>query len=556
MINFLKKKKKNRMKRIKKIAIAALLLLITTAFTALQSDYFEVAKQLEIYTTLFKELNMYYIDETNPAQLTETAIDNMLKDLDPYTQFYDEQGVEKARIDAAGDHGGIGAETQIIDKKLIIVEPYEGLSADKADLKAGDEIIMINDVNVQENAIEDAFFLLDGTPKSTVKLQVKRGSEVFEKVLTREKTDVDPVPYHHMIDDEVGYISFIKFNDMASSRVKEAFEDLKAQGMKKLILDVRGNPGGLLNEAVEITNYFIPKEEVVVTTKAKIKKWSDIYKTKRDPLDLEIPIVVLIDGRSASASEILAGSLQDMDRAVIVGERSFGKGLVQRYRKLTYGTQLKLTISKYYTPSGRCIQELDYTHRDEDGNIPKFSDKKRNPFKTKNGRTVYDGGGIEPDIKLNDIERTEATKSLFNSNAIFNYATDFYYAHKEIASSKDFRFTDADYQDFINALNSGKVNFKTETEKELEKIVQVSEIENFKSGLEKEYSTLSAKIKSEKIKALTVNKNEIIENLTNEIVKRYYYKKGEYIHKVYNDKSILRATEILKDTNKYQNILK
>ncbi|MCB0459954.1 MAG: S41 family peptidase [Flavobacteriaceae bacterium] len=544
------------MKRIKKIAIAALLLLITTAFTALQSDYFEVAKQLEIYTTLFKELNMYYIDETNPAQLTETAIDNMLKDLDPYTQFYDEQGVEKARIDAAGDHGGIGAETQIIDKKLIIVEPYEGLSADKADLKAGDEIIMINDVNVQENAIEDAFFLLDGTPKSTVKLQVKRGSEVFEKVLTREKTDVDPVPYHHMIDDEVGYISFIKFNDMASSRVKEAFEDLKAQGMKKLILDVRGNPGGLLNEAVEITNYFIPKEEVVVTTKAKIKKWSDIYKTKRDPLDLEIPIVVLIDGRSASASEILAGSLQDMDRAVIVGERSFGKGLVQRYRKLTYGTQLKLTISKYYTPSGRCIQELDYTHRDEDGNIPKFSDKKRNPFKTKNGRTVYDGGGIEPDIKLNDIERTEATKSLFNSNAIFNYATDFYYAHKEIASSKDFRFTDADYQDFINALNSGKVNFKTETEKELEKIVQVSEIENFKSGLEKEYSTLSAKIKSEKIKALTVNKNEIIENLTNEIVKRYYYKKGEYIHKVYNDKSILRATEILKDTNKYQNILK
>ena len=556
MINFLKKKKKNRMKRIKKIAIAALLLLITTAFTALQSDYFEVAKQLEIYTTLFKELNMYYIDETNPAQLTETAIDNMLKDLDPYTQFYDEQGVEKARIDAAGDHGGIGAETQIIDKKLIIVEPYEGLSADKADLKAGDEIIMINDVNVQENAIEDAFFLLDGTPKSTVKLQVKRGNELFEKVLTREKTDVDPVPYHHMIDDEVGYISFIKFNDMASSRVKEAFEDLKAQGMKKLILDVRGNPGGLLNEAVEITNYFIPKEEVVVTTKAKIKKWSDIYKTKRDPLDLEIPIVVLIDGRSASASEILAGSLQDMDRAVIVGERSFGKGLVQRYRKLTYGTQLKLTISKYYTPSGRCIQELDYTHRDEDGNIPKFSDKKRNPFKTKNGRTVYDGGGIEPDIKLNDIERTEATKSLFNSNAIFNYATDFYYAHKEIASSKDFRFTDADYQDFINALNSGKVNFKTETEKELEKIVQVSEIENFKSGLEKEYSTLSAKIKSEKIKALTVNKNEIIENLTNEIVKRYYYKKGEYIHKVYNDKSILRATEILKDTNKYQNILK
>ncbi len=326
--------------------------------------------------------------------------------------------------------------------------------------------------------------------------------------------------------------------------------------MKKLILDIRGNLGGLLNEAVEITNFFVPKDEVVVVTKAKVKKWSDTYKTKREPLDLEIPIVVLIDHFSASASEIVAGSLQDLDRAVIVGERSFGKGLVQRYRKLTYGTQLKLTISKYYTPSGRCIQELDYTHRDEDGNVPKFSDNKINAYKTKNGRTVYDGGGIEPDIKLKMTERTNATKALIKSKALFNYATNYYNNHTDIASSKEYIFTDTEYQHFLNYLNTEDVTFETNTEIALSEVLKTAEKDGYKPNILSEYQNLSDKIKAEKINELAPNKAEIKEKLTNEIVRRYYYKKGEYVHKVHHDISIIEAMAILKDENKYQKILK
>jgi len=544
------------MKKIKQLGFIALIATVFTVSVGYKSDYFEVAKQIEIYTTLFKELNMYYIDETNPAALTENAIDNMLKDLDPYTRYYDEQGVEKARINAAGAYGGIGASTKIIDNKLIVIEPYENAPADKAGIKAGDEIIQINDITINEATVKDAILLLNGTLNSAVTIQVKRNDKVFKSELTRETIDVDPVPYHQMLDEEIGYISFIKFNEKASTRVKEAFDDLKAQGMKKLILDIRGNLGGLLNEAVEITNFFVPKDEVVVTTKAKVKKWSDTYKTKREPLDLEIPIVVLIDHYSASASEIVAGSLQDLDRAVIVGERSFGKGLVQRYRKLTYGTQLKLTISKYYTPSGRCIQELDYTHRDENGNVPKFSDIEINSYKTKNGRTVYDGGGIEPDIKLKTVERTNATKALIKSEAIFNYATIYFNNNDNVATSKDFVLSDKDYQHFISYLNRADAVFETDTEKRLADALKASESEGYIPKIEQEYRSLLDKIKREKVIELGANKSEIKELLTNEIVRRYYYKKGEYIHKVHNDISINDAVEVLKDENKYQKILK
>ena len=544
------------MKKIKQLTLIALLVTVFTVSVGYKSQFFEVAKQIEIYTTLFKELNMYYIDETNPAKLTDAAIENMLQGLDPYTRYYDEQGVEKARINAAGEYGGIGAETKIIEKKLIIIEPYEKAPADLAGIKAGDEIIKINDISLEETAPEDALYLLNGAPNSKVTLVLKRQNEIFSKELVRETIDVDPVPYYHMIDDEVGYISFIKFNIKASAQVKEAFEDLKTQGMKKLILDIRGNLGGLLNEAVEITNFFIPKDEVVVTTKAKVKKWSDTYKTKREPLDLEIPVVVLIDHYSASASEIVAGSLQDLDRAVILGERSFGKGLVQRYRKLTYGTQLKLTISKYYTPSGRSIQELDYTHRADDGDVPKFSDQKRNPFKTRNNRTVYDGGGIEPDISLNKKEKTKATKALLNSDAIFDYATKYYYQTKNVAPTEVFEFSDTDYQEFINFLNVENVSFETKTEKNLKEAYQIAENEGYNDRISDEYQKLIDKLRAEKIKDLEVNRSEIKEMLTHEIVRRYYYKKGEYVYKVHNDKTIIEAANILKDENKYQNILK
>ena len=544
------------MKKIKQLGIIAILITVLTVSVGYKSDFFEVAKQIEIYTTLFKELNMYYIDETNPAELTETAIDNMLKDLDPYTRFYDEQGVEKARINAASDNGGIGAITKIIDDKLYIAEPYEGAAADKSGLKAGDEIIKINELALSKVPAIDAMSMLNGNPNSKVTLQLKRQDKTFTATITREANEFDPVPYYRMLDDQVGYISFIKFNTKASSSVKAAFEDLKTQGMTKLVLDIRGNLGGLLNEAVEITNFFVPKNEVVVTTKAKVKKWSDTYKTKREPIDLKIPIAVLIDRYSASASEIVAGSLQDLDRAVIIGERSFGKGLVQRYRKLTYGTQLKLTISKYYTPSGRCIQELDYTHKNKNGEVPKFSEIKRNAFKTQNGRTVYDGGGIEPDIKLAKMKRTNATDALLKSDAIFKFATIFANENKTIESTEEFILKDSDYQNFIDFLSKNKDVFKTATDSKLVDAIKTAEKEGYSSSINKEYQNLISKINSEKIKELSQNKSEIKDALTNEIVRRYYYKKGEYIHKATHDKAIIEALQILKDESKYQNILK
>ena len=543
------------MQRIKKTVILLGIFFVLFLTTAYKSDLFEIAKQIEIYTTLFKELNLYYIDDTNPGQLTDTAIKSMLKDLDPYTQFYDEQGVEKARINAAGEFGGIGADVDIINGKLTVIEPFEKGPADNVGIKAGDEILKINDIEVDKNSLEDALFLLNGAPGSEVILEIDQNGSVTTKSVIRDKVEIDPVPYYHMIDNEVGYIAFIKFNTKASMQVRQAFEDLKAKGMQKLILDLRGNPGGLLNEAVEITNFFIPKDEVVVTTRAKVKKWSDTYKTKREPIDLEIPLVVLIDGHSASAAEIVSGSLQDLDRAVIVGERSFGKGLVQRYRSLTYGTQLKLTISKYYTPSGRNIQELDYTHRDENGQVPKFSEKKRNAFKTKNGRTVYDGGGIEPDIKLNLTERTEATKALFESNAIFNYATDYYYKHEQTGNPESFIFSDADYQQFLSALNNGEVSFKTKTEIQFENAIETANTEGYKPQLMPEYLRLIDKAKEEKIQNLQPNKEEIKKRLSDEIVSRYFYKKGEYIYKVYHDKAILEAVSLINDLGRYQKVL-
>jgi carboxyl-terminal processing protease len=544
------------MKNIKKTGVIALLIVVTTIFVSYKSSFFEVAKQIEIYTTLFKELNMYYIDETNPAELTDVAIDNMLKNLDPYTQYYDEQGVENAKINAMGEYGGIGATSSYVNNKLIIIETYEDSPADNADVKPGDEIIMVDDVLVSDYKKDAVTALLQGLPKTKVKLKLKRQNRSFEVELIRQKIEINPVPYYRMIDDEVGYISFIKFNRKASDEVKNAYEDLKDQGMTKLILDVRGNLGGLVNEAIEIVNFFVPKNEIVVTTKAKVVKWSDTYKTKKEPLDLEIPLVLLIDGRSASASEILAGSLQDLDRAIIVGERSFGKGLVQRYRKLTYGTQLKLTISKYYTPSGRSIQELDYSNRNENGEVPKFSDKERNAFKTKNGRTVYDGGGIQPDIKFERPEQTEATKSLLNSNAIFDFATDYYYAHDTIESSKDFQLSNRDFQSFISYLKSDSSGFKTNTELIFEKALLVANEESYDDVIEQSYNDLIEKVNTKKIEELNLNKDEILDYLKEKILNRYYYKKGEYINKVFNDKAITQASKLLKNENKYIQILK
>jgi len=543
------------MRKLKKIAIAFSLFVMVTFLFAFKTDYFEVAKQIEIYTTLFKELNMYYIDDINPAKLTDKAINNMLNDLDPYTKFYDEQSVEEVKINSLGEFSGIGAQSKFTNNKLLVFEIFEGFPADRAGIKVGDQILKIDDISVDSYKNDEVLTLLKGSPDTKVKLTINRQDKVLNFEVNREKISLNPVPHFQMIDQEIGYIALDKFNEKATSSVQSAFEDLKNQGMTKLILDVRGNLGGLLNEAISITNLFVPKNEIVVTTKAKLKKWSEIYRTQNEPIDLEIPIIVLINGSSASASEIVAGSLQDLDRAVILGERSYGKGLVQRYRDLTYGTKLKLTISKYYTPSGRNIQELDYTNR-SGKEVPKFSELNRNAFKTKNGRTVYDGGGIEPDLKIEKPLATKSTTALLKSDAIFNFATNYNSKNKAIAKPEDFIFSDQDYQDFISYLKEQKTNFKTSSEIKFAAAFETAKKENLNRSINSSYQDLLLQLQQEKIEELSPNKEEIKEKLSDEIINRYYFKKGEYQNHIYHNKSILKAIETLNDTKQYNQILK
>lgn len=544
------------MTKIKKWILGVFVVASIGVSAAFQSDFFEIAKQIDIYTTLFKELNKYYIDEVNPAKVTNNAVNHMLSNLDPYTRYYDEQGVEDARIRSTGDYGGIGAVSRFNNKKLTIREILKNAPAEKSGIKPGDEILKVGDILVKDFDSEGISSLLNGLPNTTVNLQIERQNKVFNLQVVRKKIEINPVPFYTMLDPEIGYISFTTFNEKASTQIKEAFLELKEEGMKKMIIDVRSNPGGLLNQAVKISNLFIPKDKVIVTTKAKIEKWSQTFKTKEEPLDLEIPISILINSRSASASEILAGSLQDYDRAVIIGERSFGKGLVQRYLPLTYGTQMKITISKYYTPSGRCIQELDYTNRDDKGNIPKFSDKGRTIYKTQKGRTVYGGGGILPDIEIEKPTTTETTKTLLKSDAFFNYVTDYFYNNTSIAAPSKFSLNNTDYSNLKTFLSTHQTDFETKTETAFKNANDKAIADNLSNNLAKNYKTLLSTIHSEKLKELDKNKVEILNNLTEEIVKRYYYEEGVYQQKTVFDTTILKAVSILNNSNEYNKLLK
>lgn len=543
------------MRKTKKLFIAIFISITVLVSVGFQSNFFEIAKQIDIYTTLFKELNMYYIDEVNPAKLTNNAINHMLQNLDPYTRYYDEQGVEDARIESTGEYGGIGAISQYKDKILIVSEVFKESPAEKAGIKPGDQILKINDIIVKDFEGKGISALFKGLPNSILKLQIERQNEHINFEITRKKIEINPVPYFTMLAADVGYISLTKFNEKAASEVKKAFLELKEEGMKKLILDVRGNPGGLLMEAVKIVNFFIPKDKIVVTTKSKVEKWSDTFKTRNAPIDLEIPITILVNNRSASASEILAGSLQDYDRAVIVGERSFGKGLVQRYRELTYGTQMKITISKYYTPSGRCIQELDYTNRDEKGHVPKFSDAGRETYTTEIGRTVYGGGGILPDIEIEKPITTKTTETLLKSDAFFNYITHYFYENTTLAEPSKFKLNDADFNTFIKYLANNNETFETTTETDFKKAKEKAISENLDGGLEKSFAGLLNKLQAEKLKELEKNKEEILRKLTEEIVKRYYYNEGVYKNKAVFDNTIVKANSILNNAKEYHSIL-
>jgi carboxyl-terminal processing protease len=541
--------KKTIFKKVLVPIIAVALLVVSSSF---KSDFFEIAKQIEIFTTLFKELNMNYVDETNPAELMDTAIKNMLEDLDPYTKFLNEQDVEAYRINNAGEYSGIGALVRSYKEKLLIIEPHEGYPADKAGLKAGDEILQIGDIKVadfEDNASE----LLKGANGTQVTVTFKRQGKTMTTTITREGIEVDAVPFYEMVDGSTGYIVLSKFNAKASEQTKAALLDLKGKGAEKIILDLRGNPGGLLSEAINVTNLFVPKGELVVTTKSKVKKFNREYKTNNAPVDTEIPLVVLVNGGSASASEIVSGSLQDLDRAVIMGARSFGKGLVQRPLKLTYGTQLKVTISRYYTSSGRCIQALDYWNRDENGNAVRNT--KFNEFKTRNGRLVQDGGGILPDIVIDAVKTNDLTRALLENNVIFDFATNYHYQN-DLATVNDFTFTNTDFKNFKSFVEQTNFSFETKAEEAIKRALSGDENDFLGNEVKESYKTLLANIEKGKINALDKYQGEIQKNLEDEIVKRYFYRNGLYKYYLGHDDAILAATELLGNTGKYRSILK
>lgn len=536
----------------KRILIPIIAVVLLIAGSSFKGDFFEIAKQIEIFTTLFKELNMNYVDETNPAELMDTAIKNMLQDLDPYTKFLNEQDVESFKINNAGEYSGIGAVVRSYRDKVVIVEPYKGYPADKAGLKAGDGIIKIGDIAITDIKGE-ADELLKGANNTSINITYIRQGETRTTTVNRESIEVDAVPYYKMIKGNTGYIVLSKFNKKASEQTKEALLDLKNNGAKKIILDLRDNPGGLLTEAINVTNLFVPKGELVVTTKSKVKKFNREYKTTNQPVDTEIPLVVLVNGRSASASEIVSGSLQDLDRAVIVGARSFGKGLVQRPLKLTYGTQLKVTISRYYTASGRCIQSLDYWNRDENGNAVKNTQFR--DFKTKNGRKVQDGGGVLPDIEIVGAKTNPLTQALLSDNIIFDYATDFYYNNK-VENILDFHFKDSDFTSFKNYVAKSNFDFETKAEKALKEAMSVEESSIYGNEVMERYKALLLEMDKNKLMALDKYQAEIQKNLEDEILKRYFYREGLYDYHIQNDEAIMTATVLLNDNTKYTNILK
>ncbi len=538
----------------KKIIIPVLAFGIFFMGTAFKNDFFEIAKQIEIFTTLFKELNMNYVDETNPGDLMDTAIKSMLADLDPYTRFMNEQDVEAARINNTGDYTGIGSKVQTLKDKLVIIEPYKGYPADKAGLKAGDEIIKVGQTLVKTYK-ENSGDLLKGTSGSSVNVTYVRQGKTYTTTIERTEVEIKAVPHFSMINKTTGYIVLSRFNNKAYSETNYALRDLKAQGAKHVVLDLRGNPGGLLNEAIRIVNLFVPKGQLVVTTKSKVKKYNRTYYTQKDPIDTEIPLVILIDGGSASASEIVSGALQDLDRAVIVGSRSFGKGLVQRPKILTYGTQVKITISRYYTPSGRCIQALDYWHRDEKGDAIRVKQENYNEFKTKNGRKVFDGGGIYPDVNFPGSKNSAIVNAIVNSNLIFNYATNYYFKNK-VKDINALKLTQNDFNHFKSYLKTNNFSFETDTEKALYKALETATKEELNDNIETDFKTLITNLNRSKIDIIDENKGFLLQQLTEEIVKRYVYREGLYDYYKIHDPKIKKATEILASPGKYSGYLR
>lgn len=544
-------------RKIKWIGLAAIAAVLVLALNKPGDTYFEIAKNLDIFATLFKEVNAYYVDEVDPKQLIRKGIDGMLESLDPYTDYIPEDELEGFRITTTGQYAGIGVLIGVVNKKTVITHPYKNFPAYKAGLRVGDEIIAVDGTEVQGKATSDVSTLLKGAAKTDVEIKIRRQGLKNDLVLKikRERIAIKNVAYVGMLDDEIGYIKLDDFTPGAGKEVGEATTKLKQQGAKKLLLDLRDNPGGMLHEAVNIVNLFIPKGKEVVSMKGKVAEWNKNYTTLNNPLDTEIPLVVLTGEGSASASEIVAGALQDYDRAVLVGSKTFGKGLVQTTRPLSYNAQLKVTTAKYYIPSGRCIQELDYSHRNVDGTVDKVADSLKSEFKTLNGRKVYDGGGLDPDVKIEAEYLGTITSNLIGAGYIFEYASKYCGDNPTQPNLKAFRLSDAEYDKFVTWLKERKFSYNTPLEAETKQLIEAARQERYYAELSKDLENLKAKVESNKSSDITRFKGEIREMLEQQIAFHYDLNEGQAAVSVTRDKAVLESIRLLKDLQAYRKIL-
>ncbi|HJZ40883.1 MAG TPA: S41 family peptidase [Bacteroidales bacterium] len=542
----------------KLILTLALALVISFGFISLKDKEFDIVRNFDIFYSLFRELNFFYVDDTKPDKLIESAIEGMLTSLDPYTSFIPEKDMEDYKFMTTGEYGGIGAIIRRGGDYAMVLEPYENFPAQVAGLKAGDTILSIDGVSTKGKDIATVSELLKGTPNTAIKVKLKRigTRDVMEKTFTRKKITIPNVPFYDLVEDRVGYIRLSGFTRDAGRETRDALEQLKERGATSIILDLRGNPGGLLIESVNVSNLFIGKDQEIVSTKGKVKQWDNIYKTALPPVDTAIPLVVLVNRGSASASEIVAGALQDLDRAIIIGQRTFGKGLVQTTRPLSYNAQLKVTTAKYYIPSGRCIQAVDYANRNEDGSVGYIPDSLIREFSTRNGRKVFDGGGIVPDFTLTQDQLSNITISLFTKNLIFDYATLFAANHKEFGMVSDLKVSAAEYKKFLDYISDKSYDYTTSSDDQLDELVKIARREKYYEGAEKEFEALKSKLAHDKSKDLQTFKNEIQLLLYEEIASRYFYQKGRIQASLDDDPELARAVEVLSDPQLYTSVLK
>ena len=548
------------MKKIKKYTLVIGLSLASILSLGFVDNFFEISKNLDIFSSLYKELNIYYVDETDAGELMKTGIDAMLESLDPYTTYIPESEKEDFEFMTTGQYGGIGAVITKNGDWVYVSEPYEGFPADKAGLIAGDKFVEIAGETVKGKTTEDVSKVLKGEPNTAVKVLIEREGldKPFEVEIIREEIKLNSVPYFGLISDSIGYIKTRSFTRNISREVIDAYKEMNTNdGLKGLVLDLRGNPGGLLNEAINMANIFIDRGQEIVFTKGKIKDWDKSYKARNEATDTKIPLVVLINRSSASASEIVSGAVQDFDRGVVIGQRSFGKGLVQQTRKLSYNAQLKVTTAKYYIPSGRCIQALDYSNRDEDGSVGKVPDSLRTEFKTLvNERSVFDGGGINPDISIEPQKFSNILRSLVSKRHIFNFANQFRRSNESIEDAKSFVIEDDVYEQFKQYLNDKEYEYETKTEKAIKKLEKDAEGEKYLEDLKNHLESISSKMEESKNNDIERFKSEISELLEMEIATRYFYQKGKIETTIKHDEEIAKAIEVLNDMQLYSAILR